>query len=168
MTAKICLVPSLAIGIVVVSNAEYSPVPNIIVYDALDRLTTESGTRPARDWEAHFVPLVAMLLQGRATDEAELQGLIAHGTGVTHARAGRYRSPLFGAVTVSSTPQHDGVELLGRTWPLLSLTDGSFAVDVGAVGLEHADFRLRFARSAADAALTIAIAGHEYSLRREP
>ena len=168
MTAKICLVPALGLGIVVLSNAEYSPVPNVIVFDALDRLTATAGTRPARDWEAHFVPLVALLLQERADEEAGLQKLKAHGAAVAHAPAGTFRSPLFGAVTVSATPSQDRVLLLGRRWPLVPLTDGSFAVDVGAVGLEHADFRLRFGPTAADPALAITVGGHEYALRRDP
>jgi CubicO group peptidase (beta-lactamase class C family) len=47
MTAKICLVPSLGIGIVVLANSEYSAVPNVLVYDALPPLAPSPGTTRA-------------------------------------------------------------------------------------------------------------------------
>jgi hypothetical protein len=71
-------------------------------------------------------------------------------------------------VTVSTTLAGGRIDLLGRDSPLLALRDGSFAVDLAAPGLEHADFRLRFGATTADPALTIAVAGHEYLLRRVP
>jgi len=168
MTAKICLVPSLGLGIVVLANSEYSAVPNVLVFDSLDRLTAEVVPHPRKDWIAHFVPLVGMLLDERAAEASALAALIVRGAAAPRPVAGRYWSPLFGTVTISVTRAGGRIELLGRDSPLLALRDGTFAVDLASPGLEHADFRLRFGARAADPALTVSVAGHAYLLRREP
>jgi CubicO group peptidase (beta-lactamase class C family) len=168
MTAKICMVPALGLGIVVLANAEYSAVPNIVVYDVLDRLAGDTARGPRKNWEEHFVPLVATLLNERAQEAAALRAKITADPHVSHAIAGSYMSPLFGVVTVTQAARATSVQLLGRQWPLLPLTDGNFAVDAGSPALEHARFGLHFGTSPADPALTISVGGHDYVMKRVP
>jgi CubicO group peptidase (beta-lactamase class C family) len=99
MSAMVAMVPEEKIGLVVLTNANGSPMPTIAMYRAIDALIGA----PARDWSAEYRKLVTK--QRALGKETESKRLAQRATGTSPSLslekyAGVYADSLYGDATV--------------------------------------------------------------------
>jgi hypothetical protein len=99
MSAMVAIMPEEKIGVVILTNANGSPVPTIALYRVLDGLLNE----PARDWNAEYHKQYdKMLAQAK---EAQQKRLAERATGTKPSLAldryaGVYSDSMYGDVTI--------------------------------------------------------------------